>query len=126
MEHIMTRVTIKVAALRLGVSELTIRRRLHTGLLVGHQEPTPQGFVWWVELTDDEPEPSTGFSHTEEATSEVLALRELVATLQAQVRTQGEELEARRREVQELHVLLQQTQAALPSGQPRPWWKFWY
>ncbi len=31
----------------------------------------------------------------------------LVATLQAQVQAQAEELEARRREVQELHVLLQ-------------------
>ena len=37
------------------------------------------------------------------------------------------ELEARRREVQELHVLLQQAQAALtaPIENHRSWWQFW-
>jgi hypothetical protein len=37
------------------------------------------------------------------------------------------ELEARRREVQELHVLLQQAQAALPApvGTRQHWWRFW-
>jgi uncharacterized protein YaaN involved in tellurite resistance len=39
----------------------------------------------------------------------------LIATLKAQVQAQQEELEARRCEVQELHVLLQQSQAALPA-----------
>jgi hypothetical protein len=35
-----------------------------------------------------------------------------------------EELEARRREVQELHVLLQQAQAALPAPRDnRSWWQ---
>jgi len=38
----------------------------------------------------------------------------LVTTLQAQVQAQAEELDARRREVQELHVLLQSAQAQLP------------
>ena len=43
-------------------------------------------------------------------------LRELVGVLQHQVEVQREELEARRREVQELHVLLQQLQSrALPA-----------
>ena len=43
-------------------------------------------------------------------------LRELVSVLQHQVEIQGEELQARRREVQELHVLLQQLQSrALPA-----------
>jgi len=39
-----------------------------------------------------------------------------------------EELEARRREVQELHVLLQTAQAALVApkeGIKTAWWKFW-
>jgi hypothetical protein len=55
------------------------------------------------------------------------SLRELVDELRARVAAQGIELEARRREVQELHVLLQQAQAALPApvGTRRPWWRFW-
>ena len=48
----------------------------------------------------------------------------LIEVLQAQVESQGAQLEARTREVQELHVLLQQTQAALPPARdPRPWWR---
>jgi hypothetical protein len=48
----------------------------------------------------------------------------MVAMLQERVNAQQEELEARRREVQELHVLLQQAQAALPTPRDhRPWWQ---
>ena len=50
-------------------------------------------------------------------------LRELVDVLRSQLQSQGEELVARRREVQELHVLLQQK--ALPEAVGRPWWRFW-
>ena len=41
--------------------------------------------------------------------------------LRSQLQSQGEELVARRREVQELHVLLQQK--ALPEAGGRPWWR---
>ena len=80
---------------------------------------------------------------------EAPGLRELVDTLQAHVKAQGEELEAWRREVQALHVLLQQDhnpaadakrpryrQSALrgleagelrhlllPAAEGRPWWR---
>ena len=47
-------------------------------------------------------------------------LRELVDALRSQLQSQGEELVARRREVQELHVLLQQK--ALPEAVGRSWW----
>ena len=40
------------AARELGVSTDTLRRRLRKGQLVGEQRPTPQGFVWWVCLSD--------------------------------------------------------------------------
>jgi len=48
-------------------------------------------------------------------------VRELVDALRSQLQSQGEELVARRREVQELHVLLQQK--ALPEAVGRPWWQ---
>jgi len=50
-------------------------------------------------------------------------VRELVDALRSQLQSQGEELVARRREVQELHVLLQQK--ALPEAVGRSWWAFW-
>ena len=111
-------VTISEAARLLGISEPTARRRVRSGELPGTQTPTPQGFVWMVELSDDLPLESA-------PSGEVAALRELNAQLKAQVEAQGMELEARRREVQELHVLLQQAQAALPvpKEDPKSWWR---
>jgi hypothetical protein len=38
------------AALELGISTDTARRRLRKQQLVGEQRPTPQGFTWWVRL----------------------------------------------------------------------------
>jgi hypothetical protein len=114
-------VTISEAARLLGISEPTARRRVRSGELPGTQTPTPQGFVWMVELPDDLPLDSA-------SSGGIAALRELNAQLKAQVEAQGVELEARRREVQELHVLLQQFQIALPAaGDNRSWWrKFWH
>jgi len=109
------KVSVGEAARRLGVSTDTIRRRIGKGELIAHQEPTPQGFRWEVELQLND-QPMNGYDSNLEA---------LVTTLQAQVQTQGEELDARRREVQELHVLLQTAQTALVAPQSRPWWRRW-
>lgn len=151
----MERVPITEAASRLGVSTDTVRRRIRKGELPAHQQRTPQGYVWMVELPEDaqgqsgtqsqgqvgpqEPRPQAEpeskpqaereaegrgeAKRQETAAGEVQALQELVHVLQ-------EELTARRREVQELHVLLQQAQA-LPPGRSetweaaarRPWWR---
>lgn len=108
-------VTVAEAALKLRVSEQTIRRRLHRGDLPGIQVPSPQGFVWMVDLSDESTSVEAGDT-----------LHKLVDTMQAQIDTLTAELEARRREVQELHVLLQQAQAALPAPRERkPWWRLW-
>ncbi len=48
-------VPIREAALRLGVSPDTVRRRMKAGELRGEKQPTPQGFVWHVELPADAP-----------------------------------------------------------------------
>jgi len=109
------KVSVGEAARRLGVSTDTIRRRIGKGELTAHQEPTPQGFRWEVELQPND-QPLNGHDSN---------LEVLVTTLQAQVQAQGEELDARRREVQELHVLLQTAQAALTAPERRPWWKLW-
>ena len=117
----METVSIGDAATRLGISADTVRRRIGKGTLTGHQERTAQGFRWKVELPETNGvEPTNGHHETGDT------MANLVVMLQAQVKAQADELEARRREVSELHVLLQQNQAALPAPkESRRWWQFW-
>jgi excisionase family DNA binding protein len=114
-------VTIPEAARLLRISEHTVRRRLRNGELPGVQVANAGGFVWMVEMPDElqVDSPSSG---------EVAAMKALIARMEAQIEAQEAELEARRREVRELHVLLQQAQAALPAPREgRSWWRrFWY
>jgi hypothetical protein len=119
----MPKLTIKEAAKRLRVSELTIRRRLAKGLISGVQEPTPQGYVWMVELSDDEAEGDQGI------TQEIISrMDDTIAILSEQVKVQQEELAAKNKQIEQLHVLLQQFQIALPAaGDNRSWWyKLWH
>jgi hypothetical protein len=123
----MAKVSIAEAAHMLGMSQDTVRKRLRLGELTGEQVRAPGGFRWLVELPGENAEPQGQCeTHQEGTTSEVPYVRELIASLQAQIQAQQEELEARRREVEQLHVLLQQAQAALPAPRDnRPWWRFW-
>ncbi len=118
-ENTVDEVSIPEAATRLGVSEDTIRRRLRKGELDGHQEKTAQGFRWKVDLNTNGTDAVGHKGHHRDQANAML--EELVAMLHAQVQTQAEELIARRREVQELHVLLQSAQA-LPAPQRRESW----
>jgi hypothetical protein len=107
-------VTLSEAAVRLKVSEKTVRRWVHSGKLQGSQKPTDRGFQWMVDIPDDFLEPP------EEPSGELEALREMNRLL-------CQELAAKNEQIRELHILLQGLQAALPSSQgtQRPWWRFW-
>jgi excisionase family DNA binding protein len=116
----MQEITIAQAAERLGVSMDTIRRRISKGEIKARKVPSAHGEMYVIELPDDiTPEPSAPPGKTEVA-PEIEALRKTIDILET-------ELEARRREVQELHVLLQQAQAAFPQvGRPEqtvPLWR---
>jgi hypothetical protein len=118
-------VTVQEAAHRLGVAESTLRRRIKNGEMPATQTPTPQGYIWLVEIPDE----TTGPEDT--SAGEVEALKQLVDVLRDQLAAKDrqmdflkEEIEARRREIQELHVLLQQAQKALPAPQEHTsWWR---
>jgi predicted site-specific integrase-resolvase len=124
----MGEISIQEAATRLGVSVETIRRRVHKGVLKSRQVPTPQGFVWMVELPNEEPQREIPAEESE-------PLHELVAVLKAQLEQKDhqleiqaaahqEQLEAKDRQIEQLHVLLQQAQAALPAPRDhRSWWQ---
>jgi excisionase family DNA binding protein len=116
--------TIPEAARVLGLSVVTIRRRLKRGELRGQRVPTPAGFEWRILL----PSPlvdAAGAAGADQATRQggdqggpnqetAGADQRLIEALQAQNAELRAELAARRREVQELHVLLARWQPALP------------
>jgi len=101
------KVSVGEAARRLGVSVDTIRRRIGKGEITAHQEPTPQGFRWEIELEPND-QPLNGHGDNE-----------LLVTILR------EELDARRLEIQQLHVLLQTAQTALTAPKSSPWWRWW-
>ena len=136
--------TMVEAAHRLGVSVDTVKRRIQKGELKGHQQPRPQGFVWLVEMPEEFNQPSSNPADTPVdttvSTGELRRLEEMVQFLKtelaardAQVESWKQEAEAHReqlqakdRQIEQLHVLLQQAQAALPAPREnRPWWRFW-
>jgi DNA-binding transcriptional MerR regulator len=113
--------TIAEAAQRLGVSIDTIHRRLRRGQLSGHRQPTPQGFTWLVEIPVGPCNSKDGAPADAPVTAgDVQRLEQMVAVLQAQ-------LEVKDKQIEQLHVLLQQAQAALPAPRDsRSWWqKLW-
>jgi transposase len=128
----MERVSIKEAARRLDVSDLTIRRRLNSGELQGIQEPKGKSHIWWVLMPEEETESEANSLEQELENNnhgEVEALRELVRLLKEQLEAKDKQLETRAREVQELHVLLQHAQSALPAPKedhPSWWQRLWH
>jgi len=117
----MDELTIPQAANKLGISERTVRRRLATGELKGSQQASPGGYKWAVWTETETPTESPQDSHREGSAKVVEVLETQVIELQRQ-------LEAREREVQELHIMLQTAQTALAApkeGTRSAWWKFW-
>ena len=101
----------------------TMITRIGNNELKARKVPSSHGEMYIVELPDDTPEAPQANQATKEArpdnSAELETLRKMVAILEM-------ELEARRREIQELHVLLQQAQAASSPVTNRPklsWWR---
>jgi len=119
----MQELTIAQAAERLGVSMDTIRRRISKGEIKARKVPSAHGEMYMIEIPDNasqQTEEKAGKNNDGHNSSEIEALRKTISILET-------ELEARRREVQELHVLLQQAQAAFPQvrghSQVLPLWR---
>jgi len=107
----MAQVSVAEASRRLDLSQDTVRRRLRTGELAGEKVAHAGGFRWLADVPEPGQETPAGNGQGETA-----ALRELVNTLQ-------EQLDARTREISELHQLM--AAKALPAPGNRPWWMFW-
>jgi hypothetical protein len=118
-------VTVPEAARMLGVSEHTVRRRLRSGDLQGHQVASVGGFTWIVEVPEERAEGSSAAADAAHTQALLETQGNLISTLQDQVESLKGELAAKNQQISELHVLLQQAQAALPAPRGRPWWKWW-
>ena len=105
----MQEVTIAEAAKCLGMSIDSIRRRIAKNELKARKVPSPHGEIYLVELPDDAAPAPAVTEENEDNTVAIEAMRKTISILET-------ELESRRREVQELHVLLQQAQKQLPPG----------
>ncbi len=116
----MERLTIPEAAQRLGVSEVTIRRRIKRSELVSEKEETASGFVYRVLLPILDGGVGTSQQHPVGNS----------AALEAAIETLRQELERRSEENRRLHELLAreqvhvqqliaqlQPQTALPEGE---------
>jgi hypothetical protein len=139
--RMMELVTMAEAARRLDVTVETVKRRLRRGELQGHKQPRPQGFTWLVEMPEDtgdrDSTPSVTPSDTPTSNAEVHRLEDMISLLQKELDITREELEHQRsmyqgelvsknKQIEQLHILLQQAQAALPAPRDhRPWWRFW-
>ena len=106
----MEQVCIAQAARMLGLSQDTVRRRLRNGELTGEKVKSAGGFRWMVEVRDPGQDTTA-----DDGTGETAALRDLINALQQQ-------LDARTREISELHQLLG-AKALNPT--PHHWWQFW-
>ena len=113
--------SVAEAARFLGVSEETVKRRIRRGELSGEQRPRPQGYAWMVDIPEDlhatttHHDMTTGHDNTfttqhhvtdhntgnGSSMREVKRLDQIVTILESQMALNQEELESRRREVQE-------------------------
>jgi len=112
----MPRVGIAEAARMLGLSQDTVRKRVRSGELAGEQERAPGGFRWMVDLDVELDPPPVGGDPRGNGRSDAL-----VDVLMAQVQDLREQLDARTREISELHQLM----GARSLNPGRPWWRRW-
>lgn len=107
--------TIAEAARQLGVSQDTVRRRIRRGHLSAHKQVTPKGRAWLVDV----PAATTG--QAADALEEIRRLQEEVRHWRELAAVLGQEVAARRREVQDLLMLLDRAQDRLfPSSESEP------
>ena len=100
--------TIQEAALHLNVSINTIRRRLLSGVLTG----TKVGTRWIITVNSNGPDAKEEPPGSREENGQ-----------QSEIQWLREQLEARTREISELHQLL--AVRSLNPSQHKPWWALW-
>jgi hypothetical protein len=71
-------------------------------------------------------EPGLSNADSNDNGRELQRLEELVGALWDRIRAQEEEIAAKNKQIEQLHILLQQGQSALSAPREgRAWWRFW-
>jgi hypothetical protein len=132
------------AAVELGISTDTARRRLRKQQLVGEQRPTPQGFTWWVCLGAAAQVAPSPMQPAQAPLSGLVELVELVDRLQRENRDLAGlvgSLQERNANLEAQLALPAPTPSKIahtsdsegstsePTGEPsnpkHAWWRFW-
>ena len=124
-------VPIRDAAGILGVSEITVRRRIRANELLAIKQETPQGFTYLVVLEDEsadqiassppDQEPATGTNPTDHPPAHpdterlIRSLEERLTFAEERIRFMESQISDRTRETEQLHILLSQAMRALPA-----------
>jgi transcriptional regulator with XRE-family HTH domain len=87
------------------------------------------GYVPLLENDKESPqtdEPGLFNADSNDKGRELRRLEELVGALWDRIRAQEEEIAAKNKQIEQLHILLQQGQSALSAPREgRAWWRFW-
>ena len=116
-------VHLQKAAMVLGIPPSALRQRIKEGELQARQE----GKVWYVELPDKEGEIVPLKSHMAPIDEKLPTPEEppvsepLIETLRKQVEINASMLKIKDRQIQELHMLLQQS---ILQNRRNSWWQF--
>ena len=112
-------VEIQEAAKVLNITIEALRKRITRGKV----ESIKENGHWYVHIEDNGLD-NVQFGPDNIQTSDQVDGKELaIAAMEARITSLERQLEAREREVGQLHHLLAQT--ALNAAPARPWWRFW-
>jgi IS30 family transposase len=114
--------SISKAADILGKSPKTILRWIQRGTLKAHKEDIAGHDEWRMDGIDT----VQAAVHDNVQVDVLLHERDAeIARLVAVVDLLKSQIEAKDKQISELHVLLTRTQKALPEPGKTPWWQFW-
>lgn len=105
------------AAHALGISLDALRKRINRGTI----EAVKESGHWYVHIRDNQPASNRTDDRPDNNDHDGKELA--IAAMEARITSLERQLEAREREVGQLHHLLAQT--ALNQAPTRPWWRFW-
>ncbi len=122
MDHPSEQLTIQEAAARLGVSVVTVRRRLKAGHLNGMKVETPQGYEWRVclEAPSEDPPPTEPSSPSAQSSGEIMALRGTIEVLERELAGRNQEVERLTSLLSREQEIVRAMQLALPATSTQP------
>jgi len=114
------------AAQALGISLDALRKRIARGTLEGYKE----GGHWYVQGPDnqpnaDRPRPATPDNRPDNDQDQVDGKELAIAAMEARIKSLENQIATKDHQLEEMLVVVRQSQAMLQAPPARPWWRFW-